>query len=67
MDKQIIMFGHTKIQIFHQYKSPILIKNIDINKIVVTNKVSFDKNGFKYFISYKYAKIIDFYAFCFQK
>ena len=24
---------------FHQYKSPILINNIDINKIVVSNKV----------------------------
>ena len=32
-------------------------KNIDINKIVVSNKVSFGKKGFKYFIGYKDAKI----------
>ena len=29
------------------------INNIDINKVVVSNKVSFDKQDFKYFISYK--------------
>ena len=32
-------------------------KNIDINKIVVSNKISFDKSGFRYFISYKEVKI----------
>ena len=30
--------------------------NIDINKIVVSNKFSFDKNDFKYFIGYKDSK-----------
>ena len=29
------------------------MKNIDTNKIVVSNKVSFSKKGFKYFISQK--------------
>ena len=33
-------------------------KNIDINKIVVSNKVSFGKKGFKYFIGYKDARKI---------
>ena len=48
MDKTIIKFGDTEIekQKFHQHKKPILIKNIDINKIVVSNKVSFAKKGF---------------------
>ena len=52
IDKKIIKFSDTQIEKhkFHQYKSPILINNIDINKIVVSNKVSF---GFKYFIGYK--------------
>ena len=31
----------------------ILIKNTDINKIVVFNKVLFGKKDFKYFIGYK--------------
>ena len=30
-----------------------MIDNISFNKIVVSNKVSFDKNRFKYFIGYK--------------
>ena len=34
------------------------IKNIDINKIVVSNKASFGKKRFKYFISYRNAKRI---------
>ena len=54
MDKKIIKFGDTEIEKykFYQYKSPSLIDNIDLNKIVVSNKISFGKNDFKYFISY---------------
>ena len=40
---------------FHQYKSPISTDNIDNNKIVVSNKVSFGKKDFRYFIGYKHA------------
>ena len=49
--KKIIKFGDIEIEKkkFHQYKSPLSINNIDINKIVVSNKVSFGKNDFKYF------------------
>ena len=59
MKRSIIKFGDIEIkkQKFHQHKKPISIKNIDINKIVVSNKVSFGKKGFKYFIGYKDAKI----------
>ena len=48
MDKTIIKLGDIEIekQKFHQHKRPILIKNIDINKIVVSNNVSFGKKGF---------------------
>ena len=46
----------SKKQKFHQNKRPILIKNKDINKIVISTKVSFDEKGFKYFIGYKDAK-----------
>ena len=56
--EKIIKLGDIEIQKqkFHQHKGPISIKNIDINKIVVSNKVSFGKNGFKYFIGDKDAK-----------
>ena len=58
MEETVIKFGDTKIeeQKFHQHMSPILINNIDINKILLFNKVSFGKNGFQYFISDKDAK-----------
>ena len=61
MEKTIIKFGDSEIQKqkFHLYKGPISIKYIDINNIVVvSNKISFDKKGFKYFIGYKDAKKI---------
>ena len=59
MEKIIIKFGDTEIekQIFQQHKRPISIKNIDINKIIGCNEVSFGEKGFKYFIGYKNAKI----------
>ena len=58
MKKTIIKFGDIEIerQKFHQRKRPISIKNIDINKIVVSNKVSFGEKCFEYFIAYKGTK-----------
>ena len=47
---------------FHQHKSTFSIDNININKIVVHNKVRFGKKDFKYFIGYIYL-----YAYSFQK
>ena len=60
MDKKIIKFSDTEIgkYKFHQHKSPISIKNIDIKKIVVCNKFSFNKKSVKYFIGYKDSKIV---------
>ena len=60
MEKIFITFGDTVMEKhkFHQYKRPISIKNININKIVVSNKASIVKKGFKYFIGYKDAKKI---------
>ena len=58
MKKTIIKFGDIEIQKqkFHQHKRPISVKDVDINKIVVSNKVFFGKKGFKYFIGYKDTK-----------
>ena len=58
MGKKIIKFGVIEIekQKFHQYKRPISIKAIDINKILISNKASFGEKDFKYFIGYKHAK-----------
>ena len=35
---------------FQQYKIPILIDHIDINKMVVSYKISFGKNDFKWLL-----------------
>ena len=58
MEKTIIKFGDIKIQKqkFHQHKRPVSIKNVDVNKIVLSNKVSFGKKRFKYVTGYKDAK-----------
>ena len=49
MEKTVIKFGDIELdqQNFYQYKKPISMKNIDIYKRVVSNKVSFGKRGFK--------------------
>ena len=48
----------TKIfeNILDLYKRPISIKNLDINKVLVSNKVYFSKKGFNYFIGYNDGK-----------
>ena len=53
--EKVIKFGDIEIQKqnFHQHEGTISIKNTDINKIVVSNKVPFGKKEFKYFIGYK--------------
>ena len=53
--EKVIKFGDIQIQKqkFHQHKGPLSIKNIDSNKIVVSNNVSVSKKAFKYFIGYK--------------
>ena len=52
----ILKFENQK---FHQYERPVSMKNIDVNKIVASNKASFGKKkSFKYFIGYKDAKAI---------
>ena len=69
MEKRVTKFGENEIkkQKFDQYKRPISIKNIDTNKIVVFNKTSFGKKGFKYFTGYKDTKKLDVHASFFQK
>ena len=69
MGKKITKFGDIEIkkQKFQQNKRPVSMKNIDINKMVVSNKVSFNKTGFKYFIGYKDAKKRYLYVYFSEK
>ena len=55
MNKAIIKFDDTETEEynFHHCKSPISINDIDIDKILVSNKLPFSKQDFKYLIGYK--------------
>ena len=48
MEQKIIKFDGTEIEKykFHQYKSPISINNIDVNKTVVSSKFPFGEQDF---------------------
>ena len=69
IEKTIIKFDDIKIlkQEFHLHKRPISIKNVDIDKTVVSNTVPFGKKGFKYFIGYKDAEKLSLYMYFYQK
>ena len=51
MDKKTIAFGDTEIEKhkFHCHKNPSLIDDPDIDKILISNKISNDKRDFKWF------------------
>ena len=61
------MILKSKNKNFTNIKDLFSIKNIDVNKTVVSNKVSFGKKGLKYLICYKDAKKIDLYVYFSQK
>ena len=50
MGKEIITFGDVEVenQKLYQHKSPISIYDLNVDRIVVSSKVSFGKNGFKW-------------------
>ena len=53
MNKEMLIFDDNGIDKhkLHYYKNPILIEDND--KILISNKVSFGKKGYKNFIGYK--------------
>ena len=59
--------GNQKGKTFTNIKALFLIEKIDIDKTVVSNKVSLGIKGFKYFTGYKDTKKLDLYAYFFQK
>ena len=42
MDKEILTFGDIEIEKFkfYRHKTPILLGNVDIEKVLVSNKIS---------------------------
>ena len=39
---------------FYRHKSPIFLKDVDIEKVLPSNKISFGEENYKYFIYYLY-------------
>ena len=39
---------------FYRYKTLILLEDVDIEKVLVPNKISFGEKNYKYFIGYLY-------------
>ena len=37
---------------FYCHKTPILLRDVDIEIVLVSNKISFDKKTYNYFIGY---------------
>ena len=56
MNKEILTFGNIEIEKnrFCRPKTPIFLKDVDIEKVLVSNKISFGEKNYKYFIGYLY-------------
>ena len=58
MDKKIIIFGNIDVEKhkFHQYKNAISIYDLNIDRIVVSNKVPFSKKCYMYMNKVPFSK-----------
>ena len=56
MGKEILMFGDIEIEIskFYRHKTSILLKDVDIEKVLVSNKISFGGKDYIHFTGYLY-------------
>ena len=54
--KEILTFEdiETEKNKFHRNKILLFLKDVDIEKVLVSNKISFDEKNYKYFIGYLY-------------
>ena len=56
MGKEILTSGDIKIEKneFDRHESPIFLKDVDIEKVLIYNNVSVGEKNYKYFIGYLY-------------
>ena len=54
--KEILTFGDIEIEKnkFYHSKIPIHLRDVDIEKVLVSNKICFGEKNYKYFIGYLY-------------
>ena len=56
MFKEILKFGDIKIEknTFYRQKTPIFLKDVDIEKVLVSNKIFLGEKNYEYFIGNLY-------------
>ena len=55
MGKEVLTFGDIEIQKKNYCsKTSIFLKDVDIEKVLVSNKIYFGEKNYKYFIGYLY-------------
>ena len=56
MGLEILTFGNIEIEKskFYRKKTLVLLEDVDIEKVLVSNKISFGEKNYKYFIGYLY-------------
>ena len=55
MDKEILTFANIEIEKkIYRNKTPIFLKDVDIEKVLLPSKISFGEKTYKYFIGYFY-------------
>ena len=56
MGKKILMFCDVEIEKnkLYRHKTPIFLEDVDIEKVLVSNKISSDEKNYKYFVGYLY-------------
>ena len=54
MDKEILTFGNIEIEKskFHRHKTSIHLGDVDVEKVLVSDNISFGEKNYKYFIGY---------------
>ena len=55
MGKEILTFGDIEIKKknrFYHHKTPMFLKDVDIEKVLLSNKMSFGEKNYKYFNGY---------------
>ena len=54
MGKDILTYGYIGIEKnkFYRHMTPILLRDVDIEKVLVSNKISFGEKNYNYFIGY---------------
>ena len=56
MDKEILTFGNIDIEKnkLYRHKTPIFLGDVDIEKVLVSKKISFGEKNYKYFTGHLY-------------